>query len=206
METSEETGAGSTAFLLSPAIGELLSGSATPVEFFNRFGFIIIACLYGSGAVLVRELTVRWGKGWPTMLALGAAYGIMDLTRPPWFWLTGFLGMLLFFVVFWGLPNSTIPAAATMLVGILFAAVAAWLIVRMSGNGNAWTDRHKTALVSGALTFFILLSPIREFGGNATDNPAGMTIVGLATAVMLIILWWHVSRRENAALAGPALP
>ena len=52
-------------YLLSPVIGELLSGSAPPVEFFNPFGLIILPALYGSGALLVREVTLRWQKRWP---------------------------------------------------------------------------------------------------------------------------------------------
>ncbi len=65
-------------FFLSPAIGELLSGSSPPAEFFNPFGLLVMAALYGSGAILVRELRVRWGKGWPTVFVLGAAYGIVE--------------------------------------------------------------------------------------------------------------------------------
>jgi hypothetical protein len=65
-------------YFLSPAIGELLSGSAPPVEFFNPFGLIILPALYGSGALLVRELTLRWEKRWPTILVLGLAYGIIE--------------------------------------------------------------------------------------------------------------------------------
>ena len=34
--------------------------------------------LYGGGALLVREASVRWGKGWATVLLLGAAYGIVE--------------------------------------------------------------------------------------------------------------------------------
>lgn len=65
-------------FLLAPAIGELLSGSAPPVEFFSPFGFVMIVSLYGSGAVVVRELKVRWKKGIASMLLLGAAYGVLE--------------------------------------------------------------------------------------------------------------------------------
>ena len=57
-------------FFLAPAIGELLSGSAPPVEFFNPIGFVILAALYGSGAILVRELTFRWRKGWLSLFLL----------------------------------------------------------------------------------------------------------------------------------------
>jgi len=65
-------------FFLAPAIGELLSSSAPPVEFFNPILFVILTILYGGGALLCRELTVRWHKGWWTLLALGAAYGVAE--------------------------------------------------------------------------------------------------------------------------------
>ena len=65
-------------FFLSTAIAELLSGSAPPAEFFNPAGFLIIVALYGTGAVLIRELVHRWRKGWPSLLALGAAYSILE--------------------------------------------------------------------------------------------------------------------------------
>lgn len=65
-------------FFLAPAIGELLSSSAPPAEFFNPPGFIVLSVLYGGGAILARELAFRWGKGWPSLLILGAAYGIAE--------------------------------------------------------------------------------------------------------------------------------
>ncbi len=65
-------------FLLSPIVGELLSGSAPPAEFFNPAEFLLLALLYGGGALLIRELVHRWDKGWPTLLTLGAAYGIAE--------------------------------------------------------------------------------------------------------------------------------
>jgi len=45
-------------FFLAPAIAELLSDSAPPSEFFNPIGFPLLASLYGSGALIVRELKV----------------------------------------------------------------------------------------------------------------------------------------------------
>lgn len=64
--------------LLAPAVGELLSGSSPPVEYFQPLSFILLTSLYGSGALLVREIVFRWGKGWPSVLALGAAYGMVE--------------------------------------------------------------------------------------------------------------------------------
>lgn len=65
-------------FFLSPVLGELISGSAPPVEFFRPIPLLILASLYGSGAILVREFTIRWDKGWPTIFTLGLAYGILE--------------------------------------------------------------------------------------------------------------------------------
>ncbi|MFZ8850486.1 hypothetical protein [Fervidibacter sp.] len=50
-------------FVLEPAVGELLSGSSPPVEFFNPFAFFLLAALYGGGAILVRELVFKWRMG-----------------------------------------------------------------------------------------------------------------------------------------------
>ncbi|HZD13229.1 MAG TPA: hypothetical protein VE177_06895, partial [Candidatus Binatus sp.] len=65
-------------FVLSPAIGELLSGSSPPLAFFNPLAFLLLCSLYGSGALLVRDYARRWHKGWYSILFLGAAYGIIE--------------------------------------------------------------------------------------------------------------------------------
>ena len=65
-------------FFLSPMTAELLSGSSPPTEFFQPLSLLILAALYGSGAILIRELVLRWSKGWPSIIVLGAAYGIVE--------------------------------------------------------------------------------------------------------------------------------
>jgi len=65
-------------FLLAPTVAELLSGSAPPSEFFNPAVFLLLAILYGSGAVVARELRIRWRKSYGSLLLLGAAYGILE--------------------------------------------------------------------------------------------------------------------------------
>jgi hypothetical protein len=65
-------------FLLAPAIGELLSGSSPPLEFFFPPTLILLALMYGCGALVCREIVVRWGKGWLSLLLLGMAYGIYE--------------------------------------------------------------------------------------------------------------------------------
>lgn len=310
-------------FFLAPAIAELLSGSAPPVEFFNPVGFIILTTLYGSGAILARELTIKWRRSWASLLTLGAAYGVIEeglmvksffdpnwidlgilgsygrwagvnwvwsvqltiyhalisiaipillvelifpdrrneawigqngfiilpiilavdvvlgyflLTayRPPaiqyvltvaivaativlawrlpsqsfapksisprhpfWFWLTGFLGTIAFFIVFAGLPHTTLPPYLTILTGFGLVALLIWLVMHMSSNGAAWTDMHRLAVAAGPLSLFILFSPIQESDISRQDNPAGMTVVGLATLIFLIWLWWWVRKSQS---------
>ena len=65
-------------FLVAPVFGELFSGSSPLNEYVNPITFLILSLLYGCGAILARELVVRWRKGWPSLLLLGAAYGIYE--------------------------------------------------------------------------------------------------------------------------------
>lgn len=308
-------------FILATAIAELLSGSAPPAEFFNPFGLIVLPALYGSGAVLVRELALRWGKRWPTILTLGLAFGIVEeglmvksffdpnwpdlgalgsygrwagvnwiwavslalyhatvsiaipillvevmfpgrrdarwagrgrmiglslllaadvlfgftlLTpyRPPlipyllavattvglyriarrmppiWgeprgrVWkplLIGLLGLgatFGFFFLTWGLSGLGVPAALALLVIPSLSWIALKTVRRASGEG-AWTDRERLALVSGSLTFFILLAPLSEHDPSRADNPAGMTLVALGALVFLLWLNIRVRRRPR---------
>jgi len=64
--------------LLAPVIGELLSGSAPPAEFFQPFGLTIMVALYGCGALVCRELKTRWRKGVGTLVLLGCGYGVLE--------------------------------------------------------------------------------------------------------------------------------
>ncbi len=64
--------------LLSPIIAELMSGSSPPLEFFNPISFIGLLGMYGAGVLLVRELSVRWDRGWASVIILGAAYAIIE--------------------------------------------------------------------------------------------------------------------------------
>ncbi len=308
-------------------IGELLSGSAPPVEFFNPFGLVILPALYGSGALLIRELSLRWGKRWPTILVLGLAYGVveeglmvksffdpnwMDLGllgvygrwmgvnwiwsvslmvyhatvsiaipimlveliyphqrdqpwlarrgrvglsallvavvafgylalttyRPPFlhylfaifttiglgcigrhlptqfkskqfrsawksFWIgtLGLGGMTAFFLCSWALPAWGLPPLLTFLALAIGSTTFILLVLRASGGGT-WDDKGRFALAAGALSFFILLAPLSENDPSRLDNPAGMTVVALLTLVALVILRWHIHRRETLKLSA----
>ena len=311
-------------FFLAPAIAELLSSSAPPAEFFSPFGFAIIVVLYGSGAILARELVLRWRKGWFSLLTLGAAYAIVEegllcksffnpnwmdvgilgsygrwagvnwvwslelilyhaiisivipillvelifprwrheswagkklsitlgvllamdvvfgylwmtdyqpgaiasvlamavvvalgivawrlpqkpvaprsvkVRNPAWFWLIGLLGMVAFYLLFGGLPHTGLHPLVTMFIGLVYAGGAGLLVMRLSGNGTAWTDKHRFALAAGALTFFVFLAPLQEFDASRPDNTSGMIMVGVAALLFLLGVGWRVWRRARA--------
>jgi hypothetical protein len=64
--------------LLAPVLGELVSGHQTLWEFINPLNFLILSLPYGFGAIICRELRVRWGKGWLSLVLLGTAFGIYE--------------------------------------------------------------------------------------------------------------------------------
>jgi hypothetical protein len=60
---------------LAPLVGEFLLGNVTIRDI---GALILLAPLYGGGALVIREVARRTGKGRPTILALGLAYGIVE--------------------------------------------------------------------------------------------------------------------------------
>lgn len=62
-------------FFLAPLVGEYLLGN---VPFSAIAGVFILAPMYGGGALLVREVARRSGRGWPTILVLALAYGVLQ--------------------------------------------------------------------------------------------------------------------------------
>jgi len=310
-------------FFLAPAIGELLSGSSPPFKFFNPLLLVVLCVLYGSGALLIRELTLRWGKGWPTILTLGAAYAmieeglmvkslfdpawpglgdygtigrtwgvnwiwsvnlavyhavfsiaipillvglafprrrrawvsrrvlwilagllaadvlfgftLMTPYRPPalqyllttllvlglihlarrlpatcfaaphptgrlrrvgWVGLIAFAGTTAYFGASWGLPAAGLPPWLLFEATAFVVSGTAIAIVALTGGGRLASPAHRLAMASGALSFFILLSPLQEFGRGAP----GMTLVGLLTALMLV---WLSRRLRRESAPGP---
>lgn len=135
-----------TLFFLAPLVGEVLLGS-TPLDIAGSpVAFVVVfaleTLLYGGGAILIREVARRTGHGWPTILGLGLAYGILEeglVTQSlfngnylgyhllasgnflglGWTWITYVLGLH----VVW---STTVPIALTELL-FRKRGVAPWL-------------------------------------------------------------------------------
>jgi hypothetical protein len=61
--------------VLAPLVGEFLLADFT---IRNLALLLALLPLYGGGALLVREVTRRSGRGWPTMLLLALAYALVE--------------------------------------------------------------------------------------------------------------------------------
>lgn len=61
--------------LVAPLVAEFLLGNL-PVKLLPAL--IVLAPMYGGGALLIREAVRRTGRGWPSILVLGMAYAIFE--------------------------------------------------------------------------------------------------------------------------------
>jgi hypothetical protein len=85
-----------TLYVLAPIVGEVFSWSTPPLKLLLDPGtFVFEPAFYGSGAILIREVVRRQGLGWPSILTLGAAYGVVEeaITVQSWFIPPGVLGV-----------------------------------------------------------------------------------------------------------------
>jgi hypothetical protein len=60
---------------VAPLVAEFLLGNL-PIKLLPAL--IVLAPMYGGGALLIREVARRTGRGWPSILLLGMAYGIFE--------------------------------------------------------------------------------------------------------------------------------
>ncbi len=74
-------------YFLSPICGEMISGSTPPLIFIQPFALVFLPLLYGSSAILIREIVARRALGWGNVLLLGAAFGVLQeaLVVQTWF-------------------------------------------------------------------------------------------------------------------------
>jgi len=180
-------------FFLAPAIAELLSGSAPPSEFFNPFSFFLLASLYGSGALIIRELKVRWNKGYVSMFILGAAYGIIEeglmvksFFDPEWMDL-GILGSY----GRWQSVNWVWAEWLTIYHAVFSIAIPITLVelAYVERRNERWIgNRMLIALIT-------LLGTVTAFGYfflTAYRPPLMQYILAATTVVLFIFLAWKV--------------
>jgi hypothetical protein len=183
-------------YFLSPVIAELLSGSAPPAEFFSPFTFLLLTAFYGSGALLVRELAFRWGKGWPTILLLGMAYGIVEeglavksFFDPTWMDLgpLGVYGRWAGVNWVWSMGLTLYHAVVSIALPILLTN-----LLFPGWKQKPWLRRRTFCLWGMVLAIVVLLCNLFL----TTYRPSGLHLMLCAGAVVALFL---LARRAPAA-------
>lgn len=62
-------------FFLAPLVAEFLLGNL-PIKLLGAL--VVLAPMYGGGALIIREVVRRTGRGWPSIIVLALTYGIIE--------------------------------------------------------------------------------------------------------------------------------
>jgi len=196
-------------FFLAPLVGEYLLGNVSIVEI---WALPVLALLYGSGAILIREVARRTGRGWPTMLVLGLAYGLIEaglidqtLFKPPEL-TTGVVGAATY-VPALGISVSDllsfVVGHAGWSIGIPIAMVEALVPTRRT---TPWLGRAGLAVTGalyllGAVLIFRFMQ--QDSGGFLAPAPK-LAAVAVGSAA-LIGFAFALGRRPRPPVDRPAL-
>jgi hypothetical protein len=168
---------------LAPFVGEVLLGN-TPLRLI--LGYLLVLPMYGFGALFIRELSRRTGRGWPTILILGVAYGVveegladMSLFNP------NFLGQHLLsygnvFGIGWPWWFFVLTLHAVWSIGVSIALAEALFARR---GPYPWLGR-KGLVVSGVV--FVLGAVLVHFvGGQGYKLSAGQVVLSLVLVAVI---------------------
>ena len=195
-------------FFLSPIIGELLTGSTPPLQFFNPFMFVILSLLYGCGILLIREARVRWNMQW-SVIFFAIAYGILEegtmiqsFFNPGHWHLGNLSGYGMYFGVMW--------SWALMLI-LSHAAIS--ILIPLAITNLTWPEYKDKSLINKK---GIILSSMGFFGvagfwifliiGRGADEfyrnyvPDNKLVLGSFLLVLLLV--WLAYYFRNSRLSS----
>jgi hypothetical protein len=187
-------------FLLSPLVGEYLLGN-TPIT--DVASLLLLAPMYGGGALLIREIARRTGRGWPTMILFAAAYALLE---------EGPIDMMLWNPHYGGIdmvaayPGTAIPFLGTrgellqdtLAVHTIWSISVPIAITETLGDDHTrpWLGRKGLAVV--AVVFVLatsLLSAMQIAQSKFVATPAELAWCGAAIAG-LVVLGFLAGRRS----------
>jgi hypothetical protein len=187
--------------LLAPFVGEVLLGS-TPLRLI--LGYLLVLPMYGFGALFIRELSRRTGRGWPTILILGVAYGVieeglgdMSLFNP------NFLGQHLLsygniYGIGWPWWCFVLTLHAVWSIGVSIALAEA-LFARH--GPHPWLGR-KGLVVSGVV-FVLGVVVVHFVGGQGYQLSAGHVVLSLVLAALISAVAFLVPVRSASYARDP---
>ncbi|MGI5189786.1 hypothetical protein ACQEVI_16730 [Promicromonospora sp. CA-289599] len=191
---------------LSPISAEYLVGyldaTGRPLDLLT--GLVILGPLYGSVAVLIREVARRTGRGWPTILLLATAAGVIQ---------AGLIDQSLFFRDFAADdPDWATQAPVTVIPGLGIDAAS---LLGYVGGHVIWSFAAPIAVIEScaprianrrwlgkpgivAITVLWVLAAALLYSDTAADSTAtAAQLVGAAlVAAALIAAAFNVGRKQ----------
>ncbi len=182
-------------FFIAPGVGALLSGFTPPNQFFNPLTLLFLCFLYGGGAIISRELMLYWGKGWPTLLLLGAAFGVIyeglltkslfDL-RWPALGSLGVYGRLEGVNWVWSLQQTTFHAVFSFAIPILIVG-----LLFPKRRAERWAGPRSLLLL---IILFVASAILGALFLSSYHPPLILYVATLAVAAVLILLARYLPR------------
>lgn len=117
-----------------------------------------------------------------------ARRGTKPMRQPRFYAAATMAGAFACGAIFWILPNALKFPLAPIFVILLGAATVLGLIRFLAGHDwKTATPMHRFGLVAGALAPFIIFSFLQEFDASRTDDTSGMSLVGIAFLIGLLL-------------------
>ncbi|MEV0150450.1 MULTISPECIES: hypothetical protein [unclassified Nonomuraea] len=159
---------------LTPVVAELTLGNP-PLR--QAWLLLLWTPIYGAGTVVIRELVRRTGRGWPAILLLGAAYGIVEE------------GLAL-----QALTSPTIYG------------VAGWA-PRILGLNSAYTELNIPyhAVFSVALPILLVDLVVPELRHRPCLGRTGLVVAGVVFVLGALLLRWTTAFIDPGYQAPPAM-
>jgi hypothetical protein len=193
-------------FLLAPLVAEFLLGNiaidALPY-------LVVLAPLYGGGALLIREVARRTGRGWPTIVLLGLAYAIFEealvtqsLFNP------GYAGADLLRITF--VPALGIGIWWTLFVLTLHTvwSVSVPIAIVESFVPERGTTPWLGPVGLGITGILLLIGAALSFAGTFTTSrfiaPAGQLAVSVVAIVAVVVAAFRIPTAPRPPLSGEA--
>ncbi len=202
-------------FFLAPVTAEYLIGYddtiGNPAALI--FGLFIFGPLYGAPAVLIRETTRRAGRGWPSMLLLGVAFGLFQaglidqsLFNPDYrdisYWVATRRPTL---IPAWGISASmTLGFVGGHLVGSICAPIAVAESMVPQRSTRPWLGRPglvTMALLWAAGAGFVLADTLSS--ESFRPSPAQLTVTSLLVVGLVVVAFTRPRVGTRRAAAGP---
>src|ERR1039458_3256273 len=159
-------------FLAAPLIAEYLPG-ILPITMLGTL--VVLAPMYGGGAILIRETVRRAGLGWPSILVLALAYGVLE---------EGLVTQSLFNPNYLGLNQHLLQPEYIPALGI-----GAWWTVFVLTLHAVWSIPVSIAIVEGLAT---------RSAAQPWLRPPGLALVAILFALGCISIA-RFTIREDAA-------